>query len=101
MMYKHAMNKLRTDSDDYDKVVVCSITKDRNIYFDKSVFIGNNKLEYEKRMLFVPNELDVYLKTFYNDYMKLPPKDKRYGHDTGNDIIYDFNRSYREYFKNK
>ena len=30
--------------------------------------------------LYVPNNIDQYLKTHFGDYMKLPPKELRYGH---------------------
>ena len=99
MMHRYALNKLNIKGDDYDSLVVTSMDNNRNIYFKKDIIIGNKKLEFEKRKLFVPNDIDAYLKVFYGDYMKLPPKNKRYGHDTGNDIIYDFDKSYKEYME--
>lgn len=30
--------------------------------------------------IFIPNNYEIYLLTHYGDFMKLPPKDKRYGH---------------------
>ena len=95
------MKKLTTQNKDYDTIVVSSITKDKNIYFDKNVIVGNKILEFEGRKLPVVNNIDEYLKTFYGDYMVLPPENKRYGHDTGDDIIYDFNNSYKKYMGDK
>ena len=37
----------------------------------------------------IPNNYDVYLKNLYNDYMKLPPKEKRRNH---NPVAIDFNK---------
>ena len=100
-LYQYAMNKLDIKDDKYDTIVITSISKDRNIYFDKDVIIGNKTLEFEKRNLPVVNNLDKYLTTFYGDYMTPPTEDKRYGHDRGNDIIYDFKNSYRKYLGDK
>jgi len=96
-LYKLAFNKLNKDSDNFDKVVICDISNDRNVYFNKSVIIGDKTLKFEKRDLPVVNDIDTYLKTLYGDYMTPPPEDARYGHDKGNDIIYDFKNSYRKY----
>ena len=37
-------------------------------------------LEFEGREVVVPSLYDVYLKHLFNDYMKLPPKESRVGH---------------------
>lgn len=100
-LYKYSMNKLTIKNKEYDTIVVSSITKDKNIYFDKNVIVGNKILEFEGRKLPVVNNIDEYLKTFYGDYMVLPPENKRYGHDTGDDIIYDFDNSYKKYMGDK
>ena len=100
-LYYYSLKKLSKNNTDFDTVVFYDVDINKNIYFDKSVFIGNNKLPFEKRMLPVPNDIDMYLKTIYGDYMMPPPKDKRYGHDTGDDIIYDFKNSYKKYVGDK
>ena len=100
-LYKFAINKLTTKDKDYDTIVITSITKDKNICFKKENIIGNKKLEFEGRKLPVVNNIDEYLKTFYGDYMTPPKKAKRHGHDLGNEIIYDFNKSYQKYMEEK
>ena len=49
----------------------------------------------------MPNNIDKYLTTFYGDYMTPPKQKDRYGHDKNNDIIYDFNNSYKKYIGDK
>ena len=100
-LYKYALKQLDKDINNYDKIVVCDTDNDRNVYFDKEVIEGNRKLEFEKRKLSVPNKLDEYLTMFYGDYMILPKTNDRYGHDKGNDIIYDFENSYMKYIGGK
>lgn len=100
-LYKYAIKKLTIKHEDYDTIVISSITKDKNIYFDKNIIIGNKKLTFEGRKMPVVNDIDKYLKTFYGDYMVIPPENKRYGHDKGDDIIYDFNNSYKKYMEEK
>ena len=39
-----------------------------------------SKLEFEGRMLNVPNDYDSYLKKYYNNYMELPPVEQRKTH---------------------
>lgn len=100
-LYSYAFNKLVYKDEDYDTIVVNFIDENKNLYFDKDDIIGNKTLEFEKRNLPVPNNIDKYLTRFYGDYMTPPPKDKRYGHDTGDDMIYDFKKSYRKYLGDK
>ena len=100
-LYKYALNKLTTKNKDYDNIVITSITKGKNIYFNKETIEGNKKLKFEGRNLPVVNNIDEYLKTFYGDYMTPPKREKRYGHDIGDEIIYDFNNSYKKHMEEK
>lgn len=97
ILYRFAFKKLNKNSNEFDKIVDWDVTNDRLVYFDYDAFIGNKTLEFEKRELPVVNDIDTYLRTYYGDYMTPPPDDKRYGHDKGDDIIYDFKNSYRKY----
>ncbi len=101
MIYNYAYNKLTLKDNKYDKIVISSITKDKNIFFNKEDIIGNKTLSFENRNLPVANDLDKYLTTFYGDYMKLPKEEDRYGHDKNNNIIYDFENSYKKYIGDK
>ena len=100
-LYQYSIKKLEIKDDNYDTLVISSMTKNKNIYFNKKDIIGNKTLEFEKRKLPVVNNLDKYLTTIYGDYMTPPDEDKRYGHDSGNKIIYDFKNSYRKYLGDK
>lgn len=100
-LFTYSIKKLSSDSDNYDKLVLADTTTNKNYYYDKEVFLGNKTLEFEKRKLSVPNNINEYLTLLYGNYMELPPEDKRYGHDTGDDIIYDFKNSYKKYLGDK
>ena len=39
-------------------------------------------MEFEGIKVKVPNDWDYFLRQFYGDYMKLPPKEKRVMHQT-------------------
>lgn len=62
--------------------------------FDKTWF-DKEKIQFEKSKYIVPKEYDKVLKRLYNDYMTLPPVEKRYGHGEGKMII-DFEKDYDE-----
>ncbi|MCH5303732.1 MAG: LicD family protein [Ruminococcus sp.] len=47
----------------------------------KKCFDSYAQLEFEDTKFKAPNEWDVYLKTTFGDYMKLPPEDKRKTHN--------------------
>ena len=38
------------------------------------------RIKFENMYVSAPNKIEVYLKTRYGDYMKLPPEDKRHTH---------------------
>ena len=48
--------------------------------FPRNVYGKNTYLNFEGYQLQVPNQYDLFLKTLYGDYMKLPPEDKRDHH---------------------
>ncbi|MDD3187685.1 MAG: LicD family protein [Bacilli bacterium] len=69
---------------------------------DKAIFkyewIGNGKLvDFEDMRVYVPENYDMWLKTIYGDYMKLPPEEKRKPHHDYEKI--DFEKSYTEFTK--
>ena len=53
----------------------------------KNVFENPLEIDFENRKAFVYHNYDMYLKSLYNDYMKLPPIDKRNG---GSHFIHEF-----------
>lgn len=98
LLYKCAYKKLNSSFKNYDLIVIYSISRNKIFYFDKNSIEGNRKVIFENREKFVPNDIDKYLTIFYGNYMTLPPKNKRYGHDIDNkSIIYDFENSYKKY----
>lgn len=54
--------------------------------FCKDVFVPVKKAVFEGRQVNVPNNTDMYLRNLYNDYMQLPPVEKRERH-----FVYRFN----------
>ncbi len=55
---------------------------------DKSILFPPIEAEFEGRKVMVPHNVDIYLKIYYGDYMKIPPVEKRERHyfvefDTG------------------
>ena len=62
---------------------------------EQEVFGTPRLVEFEGHRLPVPHQLDRYLALIYgNDYLDLPPVEKRYGHDP---LVVDINKSYVEY----
>lgn len=49
-------------------------------YISKDALFPTKKAEFENKQFSIPNKPEIYLKNLYNDYMKLPPKDKRRNH---------------------
>lgn len=54
------------------------------------------EVEFEGEKMPIPAGYDEFLKTWYGDYMKLPPVESRYP-KSGNIVFYDLNTSYKEY----
>jgi lipopolysaccharide biosynthesis protein len=48
--------------------------------FEKDFFIGVEEAEFEGRKYFIPARYKEYLGNLYNDYMQIPPPDKRERH---------------------
>lgn len=46
----------------------------------KTVFYPPKEAEFEGRKVFVPNNVDAYLRKLYGDYMQIPPVEKREKH---------------------
>ena len=78
-------------------LVMYDIDHDKYVYFKKEEIEGDRTHIFEGKKYFVPNNLELYLRTFYGDYMTPPKVEDRYGHDTGDNIIYDFKNSYKKY----
>ena len=98
-LYNASLKKLSKFSKNYDTIAIPDIDINGVRYFKKDDFIGEKTLIFENRELRVPNNPDILLKEFYGNYMELPPENERYGHDIdSNSIIYDFKKSYKEYF---
>lgn len=51
-------------------------------FVKKDIFGEGVKLKFEDMMLRCPKDYDSYLKNIYGDYMRLPPENERYDHDT-------------------
>ena len=75
----------------FDRFVACSkenhlwgIPTGRKYYngevFSKDVFVPVNKAAFEGLIVNVPNDTDKYLKNLYNNYMQLPPPERRERH---------------------
>lgn len=53
----------------------------RWVGYKESVLLPPRKMEFEGHLVYVPNKIEEYLQSeFGNDYMKLPPEDKRVRH---------------------
>ena len=58
--------------------------RDGNVIpMDKDDFNSAVLLEFEDATFYCPAKWDEYLKKAYGDYMKLPPENKRFTHETG------------------
>lgn len=61
----------------------------------KVIFGAPVNVEFEQHSFLAPSQKELYLKRLYNDYMTLPPVEKRVGHH--NYAVLDLNKSYLEY----
>lgn len=62
--------------------------------FDASIFSEVENHIFENTEISIPKGYDSYLKTCYNDYMKIPSKEKRKIHTP---YLLDFEKSYKDY----
>ena len=51
-----------------------------DVEFPASMLFPPSKVTFEGREFNGPHDIDGFLKTFYNDYMQLPPYEQRFGH---------------------
>ncbi len=54
-----------------------STIKEAKIYFPPSLFDQMIEMEFEGKTYMCTKEYEVFLRTYYGDYMQLPPEDKR------------------------
>ena len=74
----------RKTSFDVAKYVADMSDRDGNVIpMDKDDFNSAVLLEFEDATFYCPAKWDEYLKKAYGDYMKLPPENKRFTHETG------------------
>lgn len=83
--YSDLLNDLDKEFTRYNneetKAMACLCFPKRKIeYILKTDLFPLKKHIFEDAMFYVPNNYDVYLKTHYGDYMKLPSLNMRYGH---------------------
>lgn len=63
----------------------------------KDIFLEGSKGTFEGVEVILPKDYHTYLSLLFNDYMTLPPEDKRQGHH--HDKGLSLNQSYREYMR--
>lgn len=56
--------------------------KREDCLFDRAVFGKGTNCPFEEDSFAIPSQYDKYLRTYYGDYMQLPPEDKRVTHHT-------------------
>ena len=82
-MYYNALTRYKNDETDR---VTCFFTQKtpspfgKYDYFLKSEFQPPRKFKFENLTFSGPNDMDMVLKRSYNDYMQLPPEEKRVNH---------------------
>ena len=68
--------------------------------YPTSILKDYSMIKFEDRDFMTISDFDTYLKINYGDYMKLPPKNERCGHQLSlGEIIWDTRKSYVEYIK--
>lgn len=78
---RHFLNKLDKLNGlfDFNKstYVATLVWEDQFISFMKDIFMDYKYMEFEGIKVKVPNDWDYFLRQFYGDYMKLPPKEQQ------------------------
>ena len=75
---------------------MCGINKKKEA-MDKAIYLETTKLPFEDIEVCVPKEYDRYLTLLYNDWRKLPPKEKQVGHH--HDKGLSLTQGYKSYMK--
>lgn len=83
--YKRILHQLEAEFTRYNgsgqKAYAClNFPKIYTEYVLKSDLYPLKKHKFGEVEAFIPNNYDVYLRTHYGDYMKLPPEEQRFGH---------------------
>ncbi len=63
------------------------MARDKNLIFAFDEMVPSHRISFEGKELLIMNNPDYYLKTMYNDYMTLPPEEKRISHISGEVIF--------------
>ncbi len=90
--------KLRSEPDDSRYVAFLygmDVSVFHTIKYDRSWFGVPSMVKYEDMMLPAPTDWDSYLKIRYNDYMQLPPPEKRNSYHSF--LFVDLDHSYLDY----
>lgn len=79
---KYYKNKLKKLSEKYNNKISKYVVSNAGVYLFKEIieskyFDSLTSVEFEGYKFNAPKDYDNYLKHYYNDYMKLPPKDKQ------------------------
>ena len=91
---KEKMYKKYKYTDSENIISYCGMYGKKEI-MPKKYFGEGKKVLFEGIEVIAPQEYDLYLKQFYGDYMKLPPKEQQVTHHY-NEII-DLENSYKKY----
>lgn len=88
------MHKVQTLCNFDKHEYVCMLDNGEKTIIKKSVIGKRKEYEFEGQKFFGPEDYDTYLKALYNDYMQIPPENKRRIHRP--DYL-DLEHSYHEY----
>ncbi|MEZ0117648.1 UNVERIFIED_ORG: lipopolysaccharide cholinephosphotransferase [Heyndrickxia coagulans] len=80
LIKKIVKNSKKYSYEESDKIALLSDGSPNNVIFDKKIFSGDLKHEFEKRRYYIPIGYHEFLKKTYGDYLKLPPKEKQVTH---------------------
>lgn len=83
--YKSLCNRLEKEIVKYNgteqQAIAClNFPKRKTEYILKKDLYPLKRHRFESVSAYIPQNYDVYLKTHYGDYMKLPPKEQQFGH---------------------